>query len=782
MVSLPVLSARWRRFPAVVAGFCLLLAAAAMAGAWLVPLPHRLESGPSTVVYYADGTPAHVFLSPDDKWRIAVPLEDIAPEYVKALIRFEDKRFYLHPGFDPLALARAAVGNFLGGRVVSGASTITMQLVRVLEPRPRNYRSKIVELLRAVQLELRLSKREILEAYLRYIPFGRNIEGVEAASLAYFGHRAGALSSAEIATLLAVPQHPEKRYPTVHNAKRLATARDDILAFLRGENILGEEDAAAPAAPRALLPFPREAPHAAVWLRERFRHAHAIRTTLSRDVQLHAERIVTDEAARARQNGIRNTGVVVADHDGRTVLALVGNFSFDDETASQIPSFAAPRSPGSLLKPVLYAMAIDRGLALPDYLIPDIPTAYPAYEPQNYDGEFRGLVRLEDALSQSLNLPFVNLLQQIGIENFLGTLRGLGVESLVETPGWYGLSAAVGGLEMSPLEAAGIYAALARDGRAFPLAITAGTGTDASRKSPGVPVLSPGAAWLTRQALSLRDRPDFPLRMEHAALPPGIHWKTGTSYGHHDAWAAGSAGRYTAVVWQGNLDRTTSTALVGAEAAGPVLFDLLEGLVSRGNAPAPDLPPGDLTPVEVCAYSGHIPTHACPTRRTVLARTDNVPTAPCPYHVGLEIDKASGLAVGPLCRAGRETEGRTFLRFPATIRRWLKDRNRNLPEPPARAPWCAVAGDGARPEIISPTPGQVVVLIAGLDADHQEIPFEAETQVPGATLSWFVNGRFLAAARADSRVWWTPEAGSHEILVQDEAGRKSRRILQVRAR
>jgi len=773
--------------------FLLALAGAGWAAAWWVPLPERLTAPHSVVIEYRDGTPVHVFLAPDERWRILTRSQDIDPAYLRALFALEDKRFAWHPGVDPLAVARAVFSNVTKGRRVSGASTLTMQLVRVLEPRPRTLLSKLIESFRAVQLELRLSKEDILAAYLQFVPYGRNVEGVEAASLAYFGHRATHLSPAEIATLLAVPQNPNRRFPTPGNAARLKAARDEVARRLLEDMALPLGPAEAQASPEAvlaevrntpvpreLMPFPRGAPHAAMWLRTQRPELSRLRTTLDAGTQRLAERLMRDAAGDLAAKGIHNGVAVVVDHQQAEVLALVGSFDFFDvRHGGQIIGFDTPRSPGSALKPLLYAMGVDRGVVLPEHLVADIPESYGGYAPRNFDGRFMGLVRMEYALSQSLNLPFVNLLKQLGVERFLGTLRVAGVDSLSPDPGYYGLSAAVGGLELTPLELAGVYVALAEDGRSRPLKMLEDGGPPAEPRE----IFSSGAAWLTRRSLSLRDRPDFPARRQLTGMPAQVHWKTGTSFGHRDAWAAGSGPRHTAVVWLGNFDNTPSVHLVGSDAAGPLLFDLLEAVGPRGRASVQEdsVPPHDLALVEVCTYSGHLPTDACKERKAVYARRSAVPTRTCPYHQWVEVDVRTGLAVSPVCRAGREVESRVYLAWPSGIRRWLTEQHRSLPMPPTFAPGCEPGGASHAPEILSPAEGQVALLIPGVSADQQEVPLEAEA-AHDRELTWFVNGKFLGRARADERLWWTPAVGTHEILVTDDRGLTSRRVLIVRAR
>lgn len=759
-----------------------------VAAAYLVPLPERLHARPSPVVEYRDGTFAHVFVAEDGRYRAPVRIPDLDPNYVKALLALEDQRFHVHPGVDPLAILRALGTNLWRGERVSGASTLTMQLVRVLEPRPRTYASKLIEALRAVQLELRLSKEEILTAYLQFVPYGRNYEGVETAALTYFGHSARSLSAAEIATLLAVPQSPSKRAPSGSNARRLTAARDEIARRLAsaGALPLGKGDTSpervlaevfATPVPTTFRPVPRKAPHAAFWLRAQLPNQSRIRTTLDRGLQSLAERTLKAFRAELGPKGIHHGALVLAEHQTGKVAALVGNFDFwDEEHGGQIPSFAVPRSPGSALKPLVYALAIDRGLSGPDQLVPDVPVRFGTYAPRNFDGEYEGLVRLEDALSRSLNVPFINLLQQLGVETFLGSLRQQGVASISPEPSHYGLSAIVGGIEVTPLEVASVYATLARGGRALPLRWLEDEGAPAERIS-----YSEGAAYLTRQALALRDRPDFPERRRLTGAPPHIHWKTGTSFGFRDAWAAGSNGRFTAVVWLGNLDNSSSVHLTGASAAGPILFDMLEALSDGSVPPNGDAVPGELARIEVCAFSGFLATDACEHRRWSWARRSAVPTRTCPYHRKLDVDRHTGELLTARCRASHDYETRNVLWLPATVRRYFRDAHRALPALPPYAEGCGASPSTEPPTIVSPVAGQVALLIPGVAPEDQEVPLEAESSAQGA-LSWFVDGELLGTAPADERLWWKPTPGEHEIVVTNAAGLSSRRKLAVRMR
>jgi penicillin-binding protein 1C len=758
-------------------------ALAGLALAFAVPLPVRAADW-SAAVDYRDGRPAYVFLSRDDKWRLPVALEDVDPAFVTALVALEDKRFLRHDGVDPIAIVRAAVTDAIHARRVSGGSTLTMQLARLLEPRRRTLPNKLLDMCRAVQLDLRLPKREILAQYLSRTPYGGNVEGIESAAWSYFGHGARHLTPLEIATLLAVPQGPMRFAPRPANTLRLRTRRDAILAKLIAAGVFSPVDAGAALAdaaatqpPDQLRRMPRNAAHAALSLHKHHPDAIHLRSTLDAGVQALAEREALLRRDELRSKAIYGAAIVVVDHRTREVVALVGNLDFFDAAhGGQIAMFDRPRSPGSTLKPFVYALAIDRGLALPEYLVADVPSQYGSYRPRNFDGDWAGLVTLRDALSRSLNLPFVDLLDRLGVETFVGELARMGVAPARASPGAYGLSMIVGGIELTPLELAGMYATLAEDGVSRPLRAIAAD--PAAIQAPdGQPIFGAGAAWLTRQALSLKDRPDVPRRRAAAGIPPAIHWKTGTSFGFRDAWAVGSGPAYTAVVWTGNVDNKSSAELVGSEAAGPLLFDILEGLAGRAATELPQ-PPDDLTDVEVCAYSGHVPGDACPDRVRVRAPIHAVPTAPCPYHRGYDIDATTGHAVVPACRKPSRTyDHKSFVVLPSAVAAWLTGRHRNVPAPPVFDDDCAADLASAPPAITTPGEGQRVTLIPGVPASRQLVPLSGSTHA--ATLTWFVDGALIGTAPSDERLYWEPRAGKHEIVVADDAGRKAHRVVAV---
>jgi penicillin-binding protein 1C len=747
-----------------------------IATAWVVPLPARLLTPPSTVVSYVDDTPMHVFLSPDDKWRFPTTLDDIDPQFLTALMAYEDARFRWHPGVDPIAVARAMLQNISGGRVVSGGSTLTMQLVRIAEPRRRRLWSKVVEAVRAVQLELRWSKDDILRAYLTFAPYGRNLEGVQAASWSLFGHSARQLSTAEIALLLALPQRPNSRSPSPDHVVALTEARQHVLTTLHnaGAIALTEDvmaDVARSPVPTTFLPIPREAPHAAVWLRQQQPQRVRIATTLVPAVQRQAERLFNAEVSSQRHHGIGSGAVVVVDHRSGAIEALVGGDDFfGGEDGDQIPSFAVARSVGSTLKPFLYAMAIDDGRLLPETVVADVPRRFGTYSPHNFDDKFEGLVTIEAALSRSLNLPFVELLQQLGVERFVGTLRQMGARALDDRHGYYGLSVAAGAVEMTPIELAGLFVTLAGDGQ--PRTVTPWPG---ALQDPGPSLFSAGSMYLTRRALSLRDRPDFPERGRRTEQLRSIHWKTGTSFSYRDAWAVGSNAHHTVVVWRGNLDNKPSVHLVGAKASGPLLFDMLESLASPDDALVDNQVPDELTPVELCAVTGRPRSSACPSIRVAYARAARTPTEVCAAHQTVEVDIASGHEVQPGCRAHKDTRIDALLLWPAAVQRFLRRQGLRMDERPSLHRDCQPTGQP--PAIVSPAIEEEVLLVPGMTADAQEMPLEAHGD---GTLSWFMDGALIGQGPSSQRVWWAPVVGVHTLAVVNEQGGRAEQRLVVR--
>ncbi|MGD2131274.1 MAG: penicillin-binding protein 1C [Maricaulaceae bacterium] len=542
--------------------------------------PPPLARAVSPVVADSEGRTLRAFPVEDGRWRLAADLERIDPNYVEALIAYEDARFYSHPGVDAAAVARASFDAARFGRVVSGASTITMQTARLLEPRPRNLGSKLVEMARAVQLERRLSKDEILELYLTLAPYGGNLEGVRAASWSYFGREPERLSPEEIALLIALPQSPEARRPDLRPDNARA-ARQRVLARLEADGLVAPDRAAEAAA--APLPvrgaFPGEAWHAAeqalaVAAARGQEDAPRIRSTLDGGLQFRLEALARAAAEEAGPD-VQVTMLVV-EVETRAVRAAVGSAS-RDRAGGWIDLTDRPRSPGSTLKPLIYGLAFDDGRAAPSTRIEDLPRRFASYRPENFDRTFRGEVTVAEALQYSLNVPAVHALDEVGADRFVSALAFAGAR-----PTWTrgsdesaGLALALGGVGLTARELAMLYAALGDDGQARPL-VWLEDDVQTEEPAPGFALLSRQSAGDILQILRGAPPPEGRIPAALTLGAPEVAAKTGTSYGYRDAWSAGVSGGYAAVVWVGRADGAPRPGVTGRRAALPLLFDVFD--------------------------------------------------------------------------------------------------------------------------------------------------------------------------------------------------------------
>jgi len=521
------------------------------------------------------GKPLRAFSAPDGRWRFAVRLEEIDPAFIDALVRVEDKRFWSHHGTDWSGMMRAVIDGAAAGRVVSGGSTITMQTARMLEPRSRNVGSKLIEMWRANQLERRFTKPEILELYLTLTPYGGNLEGVRAASWSYFGHEADRLSSDEIALLIALPQSPEVRRPDRRPAQAKA-ARDWVATKLARYGVFlaseAEEVAALPVPPRR-LDFPGRAWHGAdAALSSGPRED--VRSTLDASLQAELERIAL---TRAETEGADvQVSAIVVHIPTRAVRALVGSAS-RDRAGGWIDLTNRARSPGSTLKPFIYGLAFDDGIASPDTRVEDVPRTFAGYQPENFDRMFRGDVRISDALQHSLNIPAVLMLERIGAERFSAQLAMAGARPRFTGGGSHaaGLALALGGAGLTARELAILYAALGDGGVAKPLVWRADE-ERASYEDPGRRLMGEASAAEILQILQGSPAPAGRMPGSLTRDAPQIAFKTGTSYGFRDAWAAAVSGDHAIIVWIGRADGAPRTGVTGRDSALPVLFEMAD--------------------------------------------------------------------------------------------------------------------------------------------------------------------------------------------------------------
>ena len=586
---------------------CAALAAASLATAALAldrlfpPDLSRYHERSSETVD-ANGRLLRAFTTADGKWRLKTTVDDVDPVYLALLKAYEDRRFDSHWGIDPVAAARAAGQWIARGRIVSGASTISMQAARLLEPRPRGLLTKVIQSARALQLEWRYSKREVLAIYLTLAPMGGNLEGVRAASFAYFGKEPRQLSAAEAALLVAIPQSPERRRPE-RAGKSAQAARDRVL--VRGlehgiiDRVLFDKAASRPVPDRRLA-MPMQAPHLAAWLAGQSPGA-IVPTTLRFELQSALAQLVAEERGQFADRA--QIAVVAIDNRTRTVVAWLGGSDFFGR-AGQVDLVRARRSPGSALKPLIYAMAFDDRVLHPDSLVEDVPVRFRDWLPRNFDRDHMGAVTVRRALQQSLNVPAVLALEKVGPQRFVSTLRNAGVVPGLP-PGDSGatLGVALGSATVSPLEMAGLYAGLANGGKFAPPAVR----RDRPKAEP-VHLIGPTAAWYVGDVLAGAPLPEGFASLPVALRDRRIAFKTGTSAGFRDAWAAGYSANWTVVVWVGHADGTPRPGQLGRLSALPVLFRAFSRLPAEDNRAQPA--PADV--LRVASY------HELPLRMRTL--------------------------------------------------------------------------------------------------------------------------------------------------------------------
>ncbi len=734
----------------------------------LAPLPlARLERPPATVVEARDGHALRLFLSADETWRLPVTLDEVAPELVRAVIAAEDRWFRWHPGVNPLAVVRAGWSNLRAGRVVSGASTIPMQLARLAEPRPRTLGAKLVEAFRALQLVAHLPRERILELYLNRAPFGGNLEGVGAAALFYFDKHPDALSTGEIALLVALPRAPTA-YDPVRYPERARAARDRVLEQLHARGLLSAErlrDARQQPLPRRRRPVPFEAPHLARWAKRQAPDEPRIATTLDRRVQRITHALVAAASQTLRSQGIANASAVVIENDGRALRALVGSADFFDAARDgQVDGARARRSPGSTLKPFLYGLTFDRGSLVPASFVLDVPTDFSGYVAENYDGRYRGRVTVHDALVHSLNAPAVRVLADVGLRRFHALLRAGGLTSLDRPARSYGLPLVLGAGEVTLVELTNLYATLADGGLHRPLRWAQDQASTPTR------LLSAEAASLLTDVLTQLERPDLPRSWALTRDIPAVAWKTGTSYGHRDAWAIGFSRRYTIGIWVGNFDGRGRPGISGAEHAAPLLFDLFGALDRGGREPAPRQAPRTRE-IEVCALSHELVGPFCSgtVRVPIISGTSTL--RPCTQHRRVFVDPKTGLRLTGSCLGARRHTARVVEHFPAALVSFWRSQGRAVAGLPPLHPACRGVPGGNGPQIVSPDPRTPYRLRGDAPRAYQRVELRARASPGTARLYWYRDGLLHDSAPPGDPLFLELAQGRHRLVVVDDAGR-----------
>lgn len=761
-------------------------------------LPDPLFADPSSAVLLArDGALLGAKIATDGQWRFPLH-DDVPPRFAAALITYEDKRFYSHLGVDPLALLRAAYLNVKHRRVVSGGSTISMQVIRLARHgQPRTLREKLVEMIWSLRLELGASKHEILALYASHAPFGGNVVGLDAAAWRYFGRHPRELSWAEATMLAVLPNNPALVHPGRHRSE-LEAKRNELLARLQARGLIDELElrlALLEPLPSAPVDLPAAAPHLLETLATRDTAGRRpYESTIDAALQYSVQQIVARHAYLLSLRGIDNVAALVIDNQRFEVLAYVGNSRWSATAGSgyAIDLVQRPRSTGSVLKPLLYARMLEAGEIVPPTLVPDLPTQYAGYMPKNFDGTYRGAVPARMALARSLNVPAVRMLRRHGVDRFYDFLQRMGMSTLHRLPSEYGLTLILGGAEGTLWDLTAMYANLAylasgSAGRALasyrrPILLR-----DETAETGGGPVgLSVGAAWLTMDALVEVVRPGLEREWRSFQNSEKIAWKTGTSYGRRDGWAIGSNARYTVGVWTGNATGEGRPELTGVGAAAPVLFDIFNRLPDAEWFPMPEYA---LRTVEVCKNDGYLATEGCETE---LAWTpvDSHFERVSPHQRLIHLDREGRWRVHGRCESVENMRHETWFVLPAGQEYYYRQQQISYrPLPPFRPDCLAYATDGTDErgpmEFLYPNAGTRVYIPIELDGRKGRVVFEVAHRDPDATVFWHLDDRFLGTTTTLHELALDIAEGTHTITVVDQRGnRLSRRfrVLDRRAR
>ncbi len=765
------MSPRWKRARRV-AGVAALLVVLFL----LVPVP-RVDTPRSRLLLDGAGNLAGATVASDEQWRF--PGTGRVPDkYARAVVAYEDRRFWMHPGVDPLAVARAVKLNVAGGSVVSGASTLSMQVVRIARGNPpRTLSEKILEAGLALRLEAADSKLEILAAYAENAPFGGNTVGIEAAAWRYFGHSPDQLSWAEAATLAVLPNSPALIHPG-RNREALRHKRNALLDRLAAAGDLDPIDLEAARlepVPETLTPIPQDAPHLLAKS-----HGERLSTTLDAGLQARVRAVVEQHARVHAAQGIQHAAALIVELESGRVLAYVGNVTPSATPGSHVDVVNQPRSTGSLLKPLLYASALGEGTVLPRQLLPDVPARLGGWSPENFDHNWTGAITAATALARSRNVPAVWMLRDYGTERFTAQLRRMGMTTLFRTADQYGLSLVIGGAEGSLWELTGLYRDLALtvahpDGH-LPSAMHWRSDGETPERAA---VLDPGAAWLTLQALDEVARPGVESQWRSFRGADSVSWKTGTSQGFRDAWAIGVTPSHAIGVWVGNADGEGRAGLTGYEAAAPVLFDLF-GLV--GSTAGFRAPMEHLAPVKVCAHSGLLASPDCADTTLIEAPRASERGPGCDRCQLVHCTNGCTERVNASCVGLDQIETRSWFVLPPGQEAWYA---RQHPEyrrlPPLRA-GCTEENDGTNPmAILSPAPGSALFVPVEVSGELGRVLFEASHRDRNARVYWHLDTDFLGITTSPHQMALAPSPGKHTLTLVDEQGRRVERGFSVMA-
>ena len=750
--------------------FCFLILAVLN---YLFPL--RVNISYSPVITAADNSVINAFLSQDDKWRMKLEADEINPVLEKAVLLKEDKYFYYHPGVNPVALGRAFCNNITTGKTTSGASTITMQVARLLYPKERTYWHKMLEIFRAMQLEWYYSKNEILQLYLNLVPFGGNIEGIKAASVLYFQQSPQQLSLAQVVTLSVIPNKPSSLRIGVRN-EQILTFRNKWLGHFKKQNafpVKEIEDALAEPLEATRLEAPRVAPHFAYRLYRQNRNQTTIKTNLNRHIQEKVEQLTYNYMQQLRYKNIQNASVIIINNQTHAVEAYLGSADFTDVAHSgQVDGVRAIRSPGSTLKPLLYATAFDRGLITPKTIITDVPVDYAGYRPENYYGTYSGNITIEQALATSLNIPAVKILDQLGVPNFVQKLQQAEFSQVKKNGNQLGLSLILGGCDVKLEELTALFSAFANGGTYSSLRWRQ-EDTLAVQKQ----LISPAAAYMINQILTQLQRPDLPHNAQNSMHLPKIAWKTGTSYGRRDAWSIGYNKKYTVGVWVGNFSGEGVPELNGTDSATPLLFSIFN-TIDYNSPESWFRAPRDLRYRQVCAASGLPRNTFCHDGVADTFIPGISPTIKCGHLKMVPVSMDEQFAYCTTCLPDHNYQQKYYPNYTPELLAFYNNEHIPYQKIPGHNPTCSRIFQDFAPVITSPTAEMEYLLER---AENQQLLLHCNAHNEVKQVYWYINDKFLQATAANTKLFFTPTiAGKYKISCTDDQGRNSNCFIQVK--
>ena len=729
-------------------------------------LPRHLFHVPySTVVTDRNEELLGARIASDGQWRF--PPRNTTPEKIKeCLITFEDKHFYHHWGVNPFAIGRAFYQNVKNKRIVSGGSTLTMQTIRLARNESRTFREKLIEMIWATRLEFRASKEEILSMYISHAPFGGNVVGLDAAAWRYFGHSADDLSWAESAMLAVLPNAPAMIHLS-KGRKTLLDKRNRLLKQLLEKKTIDSstyELAISEPLPDEPHPLPQIAPY----LVSRFyqeRNGEYSRSTINKGIQTQIEDLAERWSNEFRRSDIRNLAILVIDIPSNQVVAYCGNVHFDQKQGgNQVDVIQAPRSTGSILKPFLYYAMLQEGSLLPDMLLPDVPVNINGFTPQNFSMQFEGAVPASEALARSLNIPAVTMLQRYGVPKFHSFLQQIGLKTINRSSFHYGLSLILGGAEATLWDVTNAYAMMGRSLLQLPQR-SCSLLLPTSRITESTDPFQPGAVWQTFDALKEVNRPE---EIDWKSIPSmqTIAWKTGTSYGFRDAWAVGVTPRYAVGVWVGNATGEGKPGLVGAQTAGPVLFDIFNLLPASSWFTRPA---GIFVEAEVCRKSGHLKGRFCDETDTLLVLPAGLRTEACPYHHLVTLSADESQRIYENCANTEPTLRKSWFTLPPVWEWYYKQHHPEYkPLPPFKA---GCGEDTFQPmQFIYPPMNARIKLPKQLDGSKGFLTVELAHNNPNATVFWHLDETYQAQTQDFHKISLQPAAGKHSLTAVDGEG------------